>query len=117
MPPAAALWHGRGSSMRALFGLTAPPLVQYRSTARNRAPVTAFVTAINMHDANPAKPTVNRAKAYLKVRHKTVRDMMKELKLDGMLLTHPPDLEWLTNFTGDDSIGLVTEKDFHLITD
>ena len=65
----------------------------------------------------PAKPAVNRAKAYLKVRHKTVRDMMKELKLDGMLLTHPPDLEWLTNFTGDDSIGLVTDKEFHLVTD
>lgn len=65
----------------------------------------------------PAKPAVNRAKAYLKVRHKTVRDMLKELKLDGILLTHPPDLEWLSNFTGDDSIGFITDKDFHLITD
>ena len=64
----------------------------------------------------PAKPVVSRAKAYLKVRHKTVRDM-KELKLDGLLLTHPPDLAYLTNFTGDDSIGLITEKDFHLVTD
>src|SRR5688572_21096377 len=43
--------------------------------------------------------------------------MMKELKLDGMLLTHPPDVEWLSNFTGEDSIGLFTDKDFHLITD
>lgn len=43
--------------------------------------------------------------------------MMKELKLDAMLLTHPPDLEWLSNFTGHDSVGLVTDKDFHLITD
>lgn len=65
----------------------------------------------------PAKPAVNRAKAYLKVRHKTVRDMMKELKLDGMLLTHPPDLEWLSNFTGEDSIGFITDKDIHLVTD
>jgi Xaa-Pro aminopeptidase len=60
---------------------------------------------------------VSRAKAYLKVRHKNVRDAMKHLKLDGLLLTHPPDLAYLTNFTGDDSIGLVAEKDIHLITD
>jgi Xaa-Pro aminopeptidase len=60
---------------------------------------------------------VSRAKAYLKVRHKNVRDAMKELKLDALLLTHPPDLAYLTNFTGDDSVGLITEKDFHLVTD
>ena len=60
---------------------------------------------------------VSRAKAYLKVRHKSVREAMKHLKLDGLLLTHPPDLAYLTNFTGEDSIGLVAEKDIHLITD
>jgi Xaa-Pro aminopeptidase len=60
---------------------------------------------------------VSRAKAYLKVRHKSVRDAMKHLKIDGLLLTHPPDLAYLTNFTGDDSIGLVTDRDIHLITD
>jgi Xaa-Pro aminopeptidase len=60
---------------------------------------------------------VSRAKAYLKVRHKSVRDAMKHLKLDGLLLTHPADLAYLTNFTGDDSIGLITEKEFHLVTD
>jgi Xaa-Pro aminopeptidase len=63
------------------------------------------------------KPAVSRAKAYLKVRHKSIRDAMKELKLDGFLLTHTPDLAYLTNFTGDDSVGLVTEKDIHLVTD
>ncbi|MDQ3440697.1 MAG: aminopeptidase P family N-terminal domain-containing protein, partial [Planctomycetota bacterium] len=63
------------------------------------------------------KTAVSRAKAYLKVRQKTVRDGMKELGLDGLLLTHPPDLAYLTNFTGDDSIGIVTEKDIHLVTD
>src|SRR3954471_14754728 len=62
-------------------------------------------------------PVVSRAKAYLKVRQKAVRDGMKELGLDGLLLTHPPDLAYLTNFTGDDSIGIVTEKDIHLVTD
>lgn len=63
------------------------------------------------------KPVVSRAKAYLKVRHRSIRDAMKELKLDGFLLTHPPDLAYLTNFTGDDSVGLFTEKDFFLVTD
>lgn len=63
------------------------------------------------------KTVVSRAKAYLKVRHKSVRDAMKHLGLDSLLLTHPPDLAYLTNFTGDDSIGLITEKDFFLITD
>ncbi len=63
------------------------------------------------------KPVVSRAKAYLKVRHKAVRDAMKHLKLDGLLLTHPPDLAYLTNFTGDDSVGLITEKGFYLATD
>src|SRR5947208_12871321 len=60
---------------------------------------------------------VSRAKAYLKVRHKSVRDAMKHLKLDALLLTHPPDLAYLTNFTGDDSVGLVSEKEIHLVTD
>src|SRR4029077_18173934 len=63
------------------------------------------------------KPIVSRAKAYLKVRQKNVRDALRELKLDGLLLTHPPDLAYLTNFTGDDSVGLITDKEFYLITD
>src|SRR5579864_6877113 len=63
------------------------------------------------------KPLVSRAKAYLKARQKNVRDAIEELKLDGLLLTHAPDLGYLTNFTGEDSIGLITEKDFYLVTD
>lgn len=62
-------------------------------------------------------PVVARAKAYLKVRHKAVRDAMKELNLDGIMLTHPPDLAYLTNFTGDDSIGLITARELFLVTD
>lgn len=60
---------------------------------------------------------VTRAKAYLKVRHKSVRDALKALQIDGLLLTHQPDLAYLTNFTGHDSIGLITKKDFYIITD
>jgi Xaa-Pro aminopeptidase len=64
------------------------------------------------------KPMVAaRPKAYLKARQKRVRDAMKALKLDGLLLTHPPDLAYLTNFTGDDSVGIVTEKEIYLVTD
>lgn len=65
----------------------------------------------------PTTPVVSRAKAYLKVRHKSVRDAMKELNLDGLLLTHAPDLSYLTNFSGEDSVGLITAKDFFLVTD
>lgn len=60
---------------------------------------------------------VSKAKAYLKVRQKAVRDAMKKLNLDGLLLTAPADLAYLTNFTGDDSIGIVTANDFILVTD
>jgi Xaa-Pro aminopeptidase len=42
---------------------------------------------------------------------------MKDLNLDALLLTHPPDLHYLTNFTGDDSVGILTHKDFFLVTD
>lgn len=64
------------------------------------------------------KPMVAaRPKAYLKARQKQVREAMKALKLDGLLLTHPPDLAYLTNFTGDDSIGIITEKEIYLVTD
>jgi Xaa-Pro aminopeptidase len=65
----------------------------------------------------PTTTVVSRAKAYLKARQKSVRDAMKELNLDGMMLTHPPDLAYLTNFTGDDSVGLITAKDLYLVTD
>src|SRR2546423_8611696 len=65
----------------------------------------------------PTTTVVSRAKAYLKARQKSVRDAMKELSLDALMLTHAPDLAYLTNFTGDDSIGLITPKDFFLVTD
>jgi Xaa-Pro aminopeptidase len=60
---------------------------------------------------------VSRAKAYLKVRQKSVREAMKKLGLDALLLTSSADLAYLTNFTGDDSIGIVTDKDLILVTD
>ena len=70
-----------------------------------------------MTTPSTTKPAVSRAKAYLKVRHKAVRDMMKELKLDGLILTHPADITWLTYFTVDDSILVLADRDFYLVTD
>lgn len=63
------------------------------------------------------KTVVQRAKAYLKVRQQAVRDAMGQLNLDALLLTSPADLSYLTNFTGDDSVGIITAKDFRLVTD
>lgn len=62
-------------------------------------------------------PVVSKAKAYLKVRHRALRNALKELQLDGFLVTHPADLAYLTNFNGEDSVGLISAKSFHLITD
>lgn len=63
------------------------------------------------------RQSVVKPKAYLKARHKNVRDAMKALELDGMMLTHPPDLAYLSNFTGEDSVGIFTKKDLWLVTD
>src|ERR1700678_2889639 len=63
------------------------------------------------------KMVASRAKPYLPPRQQQLRATMANANLDGILLTHPPDLAYLTNFTGDDSVGLITEKGFHLITD
>jgi Xaa-Pro aminopeptidase len=60
---------------------------------------------------------VVKPKAYLKVRHKNLREAMKALNLDAVMLTHPPDLAYLSNFTGEDSVGVFTKKDFYLVTD
>jgi Xaa-Pro aminopeptidase len=60
---------------------------------------------------------VSKPKAYLKVRQKTVREAMGKLNLDGLLLTLSADVAYLTNFTGDDSIGLITSGDIRLVTD
>lgn len=63
------------------------------------------------------KAIVSRAKAYLQARHQAVRSAMEQLGLGGMLLTAPSDLSYLTDFTGDDSIGLITADRFYLVTD
>lgn len=60
---------------------------------------------------------VTRPKAYLKVRHKTLREALKALQLDAILVTHRADIAYLTDFEGDESALLVTPGDFRLISD
>lgn len=63
-------------------------------------------------------PSVSvKPKAYLKARHKQVRYAIEELKLDALMLTHPEDITYLTNFTGEDSIALLSQSEFVLVTD
>jgi Xaa-Pro aminopeptidase len=63
------------------------------------------------------KTVARRTTAYLSPRQQQLRATMRDRKLDGMLLTHPPDLAYLSDFNGHDSIGLITAKDFFLATD
>ena len=42
---------------------------------------------------------------------------MKHLGLDAILLTHSPDVAYLTDFSGEDSAAILTEKEFHFVTD
>jgi len=57
------------------------------------------------------------AKPYLLARQHTVRQAMAARGLDTLLLTHPADLAYLTDFSGHDSIGVFTTDDFILVTD
>src|SRR5580704_13547067 len=73
--------------------------------------------APDQHENARMKMVARRANAYLPPRQQQLRATMAKANLDGILLTHPPDLTYLTDFTGDDSIGLITAKDFFLATD
>lgn len=42
---------------------------------------------------------------------------MKHLGVDSLLLTHCADVAYLTDFSGDDSVVLLTDKEFHFVTD
>ena len=60
---------------------------------------------------------ITKPKAYLKARHKNVLKAMDALNVDSLLLTHPADLAYLTNFTGEDSVGVFAGKGVTLVTD
>lgn len=59
----------------------------------------------------------NTIAPHLAARQATVRKTLAARGLDGILLTHPGDLAYLSDFTGHDSIGVLTQEDFILVTD
>jgi len=63
-----------------------------------------------------ASPTLS-VKPYLQARQHAVRSAMTSRGLDTLLLTHPADLAYLSDFTGHDSIGVFTADSFILVTD
>ncbi len=64
-----------------------------------------------------APASKNTIQPHLAARQATVRKALAERNLDGILLTHPGDLAYLCDFTGHDSIGVLTAGDFILVTD
>lgn len=57
------------------------------------------------------------AKPYLLARQQTVRQALAARGIDALLLTHPADLAYLSDFSGHDSIGVFSSDDFLLVTD
>lgn len=64
-----------------------------------------------------ATATTAMLPAFLAPRHKAIRELLREHKLDAILLTHDSDLAYVTDFTGEDSIGIVTPDTVQLVTD
>jgi Xaa-Pro aminopeptidase len=64
-----------------------------------------------------APASKNTIQPHLAARQATVRKALAAKGLEGILLTHPGDLAYLTDFTGHDSIGALTADDFILVTD
>lgn len=60
---------------------------------------------------------VKKPANYLIARLAAARAAMDQRGLNGLLLTHPPDIAYLTDFTGDDSVALVTPRQIWLVTD
>lgn len=58
-----------------------------------------------------------RPSVHLLARHRALRRVLREHGLDALLLTHPADLAWATDFTGEDSLGIVTPRTMVLVTD
>ncbi len=56
-------------------------------------------------------------KPHLQARQQTVRQAMASKGIDTLLLVHPADLAYLSDFTGHDSIGVLSGDNFLLVTD
>ena len=59
----------------------------------------------------------SKPQPYLEVRLTSVRAALGEYKIDALLLTHPGDLAYLSDFSGEDSVGVLTQDSFTLVTD
>lgn len=55
--------------------------------------------------------------SHLFARLEKLRTRMADASLDALLLTHPPDVRYVTDFPGEDSWALLTAKAVHLISD
>ncbi|HEY7789318.1 MAG TPA: Xaa-Pro peptidase family protein [Vicinamibacterales bacterium] len=54
---------------------------------------------------------------FLHVRQNRLRDALKHAELDGLIVTHLPNIFYLTNFTGSSAILLITADRLRFITD
>jgi Xaa-Pro aminopeptidase len=54
---------------------------------------------------------------HLAARVRALRQRLSGEGLDGLLITHPPDIRYLTDFAGDDSWLLVTARQAYVLTD
>lgn len=53
----------------------------------------------------------------LLVRRRRVLEAMVKSRAEGLLLVHPPDLSYLSGFTGHDSVGVLTARSLTIVSD
>lgn len=70
-----------------------------------------------MSKSNPTKKQGSGWPRHLTDRLKALRSRMAEASLDALMVTHAPDVRYLTDFPGEDSWAVVTPKTVHLISD
>ena len=59
----------------------------------------------------------SQSKPHLEARLSRARQLLDAHRLDAILLTHQADLQWLSDFTGEDSVGILTTNSLVLATD
>jgi len=64
-----------------------------------------------------AKRRARRAQGPLSARLSRIREEMEEREIDALLVSHAPDIRYLTGFRGDDSLLLVTRGKAIVISD
>jgi Xaa-Pro aminopeptidase len=64
-----------------------------------------------------ARRRARKARGPLAARLSRVREELRERDLDALLVSHPPDIRYLTSFRGDDSLLLLTHDKAIVISD